>query len=149
MNAEQHGIRQGHRLIQIGVLLFLLTCIEGFFVQSFASPKLGRSVHTLAGFEGVVLITLGLIWPRLRLAAAAAAIAFWTLVYSTLATLAIFALAAIWGAGASVIPIAAEGARGSDAQEAILTVITYTAGPTALIAFALILSGLRGPPATA
>jgi hydroxylaminobenzene mutase len=140
--------RQGHRLIQLGALLFLLTSLEGLFIESFAAPALGRSVHTLAAMSGVVLIVLGLIWPRLKLGKTAAAMAFWTLLYSTFATLTIFALAAVWGAGASIIPIAAQGARGSAAREAILSAIAYTAGPTALVAFSLILWGLRGTPAT-
>jgi hydroxylaminobenzene mutase len=144
-DAAQLG-RQGHRLIQLGALLFLLTSIEGLFIESFPVPALGRSVHTLAAMSGVVLIALGLIWPRLNLARANAEAAFWTLLYSTVATLLIFVLAALWGAGASIIPIAAQGARGSETQETILTAIAYTAGATALVAFSLILWGLRGMP---
>jgi hydroxylaminobenzene mutase len=137
---------QGHRLIQLGALLFLLTCLEGLVIPYFPVPVLGRSVHTLAGLSGVVLIAFGLVWPRLRLGRAVSATAFWTLVYSTSATIAVFVLAALWRAGATIIPIAAEGARGSDVQEGILTTIAYTAGATALIAFSLILWGLRGAP---
>jgi hydroxylaminobenzene mutase len=139
---------QGHRLIQLGALLFLLTSLEGLFIQSFPVPALGRSVHTLAAMSGVVLIALGLIWPRLRLSQTAAAIAFWTLLYSTAATLLIFVLAALMGAGGSIIPIAAQGARGSATQEAVLTGIAYTAGPAALVAFSLIVWGLRGSSQT-
>ena len=139
---------QGHRLIQLGALLFLLTSVEALFIESFAVPTLGRSVHTLAAMSGVVLIALGLLWPRLKLGLTGTRIAFCTLLYSTFATLLIFVLAAIWGAGASIIPVAAQGARGSATQEAILTAIAYTAGPTALVAFSLILWGLRGPPST-
>src|SRR5437762_2222942 len=73
--------RQGHRLIQLGVILFLLTSLEGLFIESFPVPTLGRSVHTLAAMSGVVLIALGIIWPRLRLGRASAAIAFCTLLY--------------------------------------------------------------------
>jgi len=135
---------QGHRLIQLGALLFLLTGIEGFAISAFPSPMLARSVHTLAGLSGVVLIALGLVWPRLRLGRAAATAAFWTLAYSTLATILIFVLAALWRAGATIIPLAAHGARGTPFQETTLQVLAYTAGPTALIAFSLILWGLRG-----
>ena len=34
---------QGHRLLQIGVALFLFTSFEGFAIPGFASPMLGRS----------------------------------------------------------------------------------------------------------
>jgi hydroxylaminobenzene mutase len=137
---------QGHRLIQLGALLFLLTCFEGLAIPSFPAPMLGRSVHTLAGLSGVILIALGLIWPRLRLNRGAAGIAFGTLIYSTLATILVFLLAGLWRAGATIIPLAAGGARGTDGQEAVLRIISYTAGPTALIAFSFILWGLRGTP---
>src|SRR5207248_1816260 len=40
--------RQGHRLLQIGVALFLFTSFEGFAIPHFAAPNLGRSVHTLS-----------------------------------------------------------------------------------------------------
>src|SRR6266480_3057760 len=74
--------RQGHRLLQIGVALFLFTSFEGFAVPYFGAPNLGRSVHTLSAFSGVLLLALGLTWPRLRLGPAAAQIAFWSLIYS-------------------------------------------------------------------
>lgn len=36
--------RQGHRLLQIGVALFLFTSFEGFAIPSLAAPIVGRSV---------------------------------------------------------------------------------------------------------
>jgi hydroxylaminobenzene mutase len=145
MDAEQLELH-GHRLIQFGALLFLLTCLEGLVIRYLPAPMLGRSLHTLAGLSGAVLIALGLIWPRLRLGAVSAAAAFWTLLYSTLATIALFTLAALWRAGGSVIPTASLGFLGSSAQESVLQAIAYTAGTTALVAFSLILWGLRGKP---
>jgi hydroxylaminobenzene mutase len=138
--------RHGHRLIQLGVLLFLLTCLEGLVIPNFRVPLLGRSVHTLTGLSGVILMAFGLTWTRLQLSRVAEVIAFWTLIYSTLATIMIFVFAGLWGAGATVIPLAARGARGTDSQETILKAIAISAGPTAIVAFALILWGLRGPP---
>ena len=52
--------RQGHRLLQIGVALFLFTSFEGFVIPYFASPQLGRSKHSLAGIFGLILLALGL-----------------------------------------------------------------------------------------
>jgi hypothetical protein len=46
-------------LLQIGVALFLFTSFEGFAVPYFAVPNLGRSVHTLSAFSGVLLHLLG------------------------------------------------------------------------------------------
>lgn len=135
--------RQGHRLLQIGVALFLFTSFEGFAVPYFAAPNLGRSVHTLSAFSGVLLLGLGLVWPRLELGAMASRVAFWFLVYSDLVTIASFVLAAIWGAGNSIMPLAAGPAHGSAWQEATIAAVAYSAAPTGIAAFALIFWGLR------
>jgi hydroxylaminobenzene mutase len=135
--------RQGRRLIQAGVLLFLFTSFEGFVVPFFPIPNLGRSVHTLSGFTGVLFVAVGLAWPMLNLEILAARVAFWFLIYSGLATIAAFVLAALWGAGGSIIPIAALGARGTAFQEIMIQIVAFPAAPTGIIAFALILWGLR------
>jgi (hydroxyamino)benzene mutase len=138
--------RQGHRLLQIGVALFLFTSFEGFAVPYFAAPNLGRSVHTLSAFSGVLLLVLGLVWPRLQLTTAAAQVAFWFLIYSDLATIASFLMAALWGAGNTIMPLAAGAARGTNFQEHAIAAIAFSAAPTGIISFALILWGLRGAP---
>jgi hydroxylaminobenzene mutase len=84
MNSSDTLSLQGHRLLQIGVALFLFTSLEGFAVPHFAVPSLGRSVHTLGAFSGVILLTLGLLWPSLNLGAAASRIAFWLFIYRPL-----------------------------------------------------------------
>jgi hydroxylaminobenzene mutase len=146
MRASDLLLRQSHRLLQIGVVLFLFTSFEGFAVPYFAVPNLGRSVHTLSGFSGVLLIALGLMWPKLDLGAKAARTAFWFLIFSDLATIAGFLIAGVWGAGNSIIPLAAGAARGSDLQEILIQVVMYPAAPTGIVSFALILWGLRTMP---
>jgi hydroxylaminobenzene mutase len=143
MNSSRRLSLQSHRLLQVGVALFLFTSFEGFAVPYFAVPNLGRSVHTLSAFSGVLLLTIGLLWPRLNLGAAGSWIAFWFLIYSDFATIAAFSLAGVWGAGNSVMPLAAEGAHGSDFQEAAIRVVAYSAAPSGITSFALILWGLR------
>ena len=150
MNGSQIVACQSQRLIQLGVGLFLFTSFEGFAVPYFAVPNLGRSVHTLSAFTGVLFVALGLTWPRLDLGTTASRIAFWLLIYSALTTIAAFILAGVWGAGSSIIPLAAGGARGSDFQEALIRLVIYPAAPTGIASFALILWGLRHstmPPA--
>jgi (hydroxyamino)benzene mutase len=146
MNSSDTLSLQGHRLLQIGVALFLFTSLEGFAVPHLAVPSLGRSVHTLSAFSGVILVALGLLWPRLNLGTAASWIAFWLFIYSTFATLAGFVMAAVWGAGSSIIPLAAGTARGTDFQEAAINVVMYSAAPGVLVSLALILWGLRIVP---
>jgi hydroxylaminobenzene mutase len=143
MNSLEMLSRQGRYLLQLGVMLFLFTSFEGFVIPALAAPNLGRSVHTLSAFTGVLFVTMGLTWPTLKLGTTASRIAFWLLIYSALATIAGFVVAALWGAGGSIMPIAAQGVRGSDLQEAAIQALMYPAAPTGIVAFGLILWGLR------
>jgi hypothetical protein len=59
--------RLGQRLLQIGAALLLYSLLEGFAIPHLASPRIGLSVHTLSAYEGVLLLVLGLVWPRLAL----------------------------------------------------------------------------------
>ena len=146
MNSSRMLSLQSHRLLQVGVALFLFTSFQGFAVPYFTVPNLGRSVHTLSAFSGVLLVALGLLWPRLNLDAASSRIAFWFLIYSDFATIAAFLLAGVWGAGSSIMPLAADGAHGSNFQEEVIRVVAYSAAPTGIASFALILWGLRIKP---
>lgn len=136
--------RQGHRLIQIGVALLLITSFEGFVIPHFASPLLGRSAHSLMALLAVLFMALGLVWPKLELKPIASQAAFWLLIYSAFAIVASFLLAALWGAGRSTMPLAGA-AQGSALQESAIAAVAYSSAPTGIISFALVLWGLRGP----
>src|SRR5262245_14146166 len=144
MNAAVIAVsRQGQRLVQIGVALLLLLSLERFAIPHLAAPHLGVSVHKLAALQSVLLLALGLVWPRLNLGAAISRLAFWLLIYAAFAILAAFVMGAIWGAGNETMPLAAGTAHGSAFQEAVIRVVSYSSAPTGLISFALIFWGLR------
>jgi (hydroxyamino)benzene mutase len=63
-----------------------------------------------------------------------------------LATITAFLLAGLWGAGNSIMPLAAGGAHGSEFREAAIRWVAYSAAPTGITAFALIFWGLRMKP---
>ncbi len=144
MDSPSMVSRQGHRLLQIGVALLLFTCFEGFAIPYVAAPHLGLSVHRLSALISVLLLALGLVWPRLDLRATASGLAFWFLIYSSLAIIAAYVMAAIWGAGNTTIRLAAGTAHGSAFQEAAIRIAAYSSAPTGIVSFALILWGLRG-----
>jgi len=50
------SLRQGHRLQQIGILLFILALLVGLGVPKFAVPRLGLSAHLLGVLQGIFLI---------------------------------------------------------------------------------------------
>jgi (hydroxyamino)benzene mutase len=140
-------LRQGQRLLQIGIVLILYASFEGFAIPYAGSPRIGLSVHTLGALQSVLLLALGLLWNRLRLGPAAARIAFWCLVYSAFAILAAYTIAAMLGVGIETIVQMGELPHGlhhgTAFQETIIKVLSYSSAPTGLISFALILWGLR------
>jgi (hydroxyamino)benzene mutase len=135
--------RQGRHLLQVGVALLLFTSFQGFAIPYFAVPLLGLSVHRLSALEAVLLLAVGSFWPRLHLGVTASRTAFWLLVYSALAILAAYLLAAVSGAGDSTIRLAAQTGHGSVVQETTIQLVAYSSAPTGIISFALILWGLR------
>jgi len=130
-------------MLQIGIGLFVFSGLEGFAIPRLASPPLGRSVHTLSGLQGAMILALGLLWPRLKLGARSSQVAYWTYIYSSFATLVPFIMAAAWGAGNTTIPQAAGNARGTALQEAMIKTVIYSAAPPFFVSMALILQGLR------
>jgi hydroxylaminobenzene mutase len=148
MNSLNPLSRQGHRLLQIGVALILYSSFEGFVIPYLGSQRIGLSVHTLSALQGVLLLAVGIVWPRLVLGAVAARAAFWLLIYSTVAILAAYTIAAAWGVGNETIQLMGELphglARGSALQERFIKIIGYSSA-SGVISFALILWGLRSP----
>lgn len=147
MNTSTLLQHQGQRLLQMGIALFLYSSFDGFAIPFLASPRIGLSVHTLSALQGVMLLAIGLVWTKLRFNPRAAQVAFWCLVYSTLAILAAYTVAAFWGVGIETISLMGELphglVQGSLFQETFIKVLSYSSAPTGLTAFVLILWGLR------
>src|SRR5215216_5843994 len=150
MNTSTLVQYQGQRLLQMGMMLFLYSSLDGFAIPFLASPRIGLSVHTLSGLQGVMLLAIGLLWSKLRLSPRVSKIAFWSLLYSTLAILAAYTIAAIWGVGNETITLMGELphglSHGTPFQETFIKVLAYSSAPTGLTAFVLILWGLRITP---
>ena len=91
------------------------------------------------------MLALGVAWTRLNLSDVASRLAFWLLVYSTFAILAAYVLGAFWAAGNETMAMAAGVAHGTPVQEGIIKAVGYSSAPTGIVAFALILWGLRIP----
>jgi hypothetical protein len=89
----------------------------------------------------------GLLWPRLRLTRAVSRVAFGLAIYGCLAAWIANLLSGLWGAGSSMLPLAAGQARGSALQEGIITVALRSAGVSLIAAAILVAWGLRAPAA--
>jgi hydroxylaminobenzene mutase len=143
MDTSDWSVRHGHRLLQCGALLFLLALLVGLFVPAFAVPRLGLSTHLLGITQGTFLLVTGLLWPRLRLTRAMSSVGFCLAVYGCLAAWTANLWAAIWGAGSTMLPIAAGQARGSLLQEGLIAIALRSAAISLIAVAMLILWGLR------
>ena len=138
--------RHGHRLLQAGILLFLLALFVGLAVPRFAVPRLGLSAHLLGIMQGTFLMVSGLLWPRLRLTRSLSGLACGLAIYGCLAPWTANVCGAVWGAGGSMMPIAAGQARGSLIQEGAIRIGLMTGAASLIVAMMMILWGLRTPP---
>ena len=143
MDTSDWSSRQGHRLLQLGMLVFLIALLVGLAVPKFAVPRLGLSAHLIGIMQGLFLMVSGLLWPKLQLTRAMARAAFWLAVYGCFAAWTANVLAGVWGAGNSMLTIAAGAARGSTLQEGIIAIVLRTAAVSLIAAAILILWGLR------
>ena len=137
---------QSQRLLQAGVALFLGAVLLGLAVPYFTIPRLALAAHLVGTLQGIVLVVAGLLWVRLSLTPAQFTLVFWLLLYQAVVAPLSNLLAAAWGAGTSIIPIAAGTARGSAVQEAVINIGLRSAGAALIVALLLILWGLRRAP---
>jgi hydroxylaminobenzene mutase len=143
MDSSGWSQRQGHGLTQVGVLLFLCALLVGLAVPRFTVPRLGLSAHLLGIMQGIFLIAMGLLWPRLELSRVASTMACVLAVYGCVAAWAANVMAAAWGAGNTILPIAAGSARGTAPQEGAINMALRSAALSLIAASLLILWGLR------
>lgn len=135
-------INRERRLYQLGIILFLMGLLTGFLLPLMENARMGLSSHLEGIMNGLVLIVLGVIWPKLRLGRTAERIAFGLAVFGTytnwLATLA----AGFIGAGASMMPIAAAGFEGSALQEGLIAIALTSLSVAMVVVAVMVLWGV-------
>lgn len=136
--------RDGHRLLRVGSLLFLLALLVGLAVPAFAVPRLGLSTHLLGIMQGTFLMVIGAVWPRLKLSPLKSRVANALAIYGCIAAWTANLLGAVWGAGNSMLPLAAGAARGSVLQEGTIRVLLVSAALSLITAVSFVVWGLRG-----
>jgi hydroxylaminobenzene mutase len=70
MDSPDRSKRQGQRLLQVGITVFLLSLLIGLAIPAFTVPRVGLSAHLVGIMQGLFLMVIGLIWPRLQLSTA-------------------------------------------------------------------------------
>jgi hydroxylaminobenzene mutase len=140
--------RIAHRLVQLGVLLFLLGLLVGFAVPALANPRMGLASHLEGVMNGLFLMALGLMWPKVALSERLQTIGFGLAAYGAFANLAATFLAAAWGAG-EMMPLAAGDRVGGAGQEAVIRVLLVSLSLADVVVCVLVLVGLRRTPESA
>jgi hydroxylaminobenzene mutase len=143
MESSDWSERHGHRMLQLGMLLFLLALLVGLAVPRFAVPRLGLSTHLLGIMQGTFLMVVGLMWPRLGFASLPSRVGLILAAYGCLAAWTANLVAAVWGAGNGMLPIAAGQAHGSALQEGVIAVALRSAGVSLIALAVMVLWGLR------
>ena len=136
---------RGHRLLQLGMLLFLAGLLTGFVIPALANPRMGLASHLEGVINGMLLVLLGLLWPRLRLAPTARSATFVLALIGTAANWGTTLLAAAWDAGGSMMSIAAPGRLGAEWQETVIAALLVVVSVAIVAAVALVIHGLRPP----
>lgn len=139
-----------HRLLQWGMALFLIGLLTGFLVPVLANPRMGLTSHLEGIMNGMFLVILGLVWTRLRLEERALRIGYGLALFGAFTNWITTLVAAILGAGGSLMPIAAADHEGSPAVEALIAVGLISLSAAMVGVLGMVLWGLRdGPRATA
>lgn len=149
MDAISLSQRQARWLLRTGLAMFLVALLVGVAVPRFAVPRLGVTVHLLGILQGIFLLAVGLLWPKLHLGPVSSRAAFWSATGGCISAWLANLLAAVLGAGSSMLPLAAGQARGSPMQEQLIAVLLRLGAVALVAAVVLMLWGLRTGTATA
>ena len=132
------------RLIKHGVFLLFLGLLTGLVVAEVKNPRMGLSAHLEGIMAGMLLILLGgAVWNELSLSSRFAATALWLSIYSAYATWAYTLLGALLGTS-RLTPIAGAGFCAPVWQETLVQILLVSEVIAILIAFCILLYGMRG-----
>jgi (hydroxyamino)benzene mutase len=134
--------RTARQLALLGAVLVMLGLLTGLGGAAYAIPRMGLSSHLAAMMGGTLLLALSACWHRVALSPGLDRLAFWLLVYANLANWAATLLAAIWGAGAGSMPIAAGANRAADWQEGLVMALLLSLSLAMIAGVALVIKGL-------
>jgi hydroxylaminobenzene mutase len=129
-------------LLQLGILLFLVGLVTGFVIPRFANPRMGLASHLEGVLNGIFLVVLGLLWPRLHLPDVWLVITFWLALFGTFANWLATFLGAFWGAG-TMMPIAGMSHQGSARQERVIRFLLVTLSVAMVAVCVIVIVGLR------
>jgi len=133
-------IKHSKWLLFLGILLFLLGMVMGFFIPMLNNPRMALSAHLEGAMNGMFLVILGLLWQKLILSSKWLNFTFWLSVYSSFANFLAVTIAAITGAG-KMLPIAG-GKEGVASLEGLISFLLITLALAMVLVCIMVLTGL-------
>lgn len=129
-------------LFTLGLVLFLLGLLTGFGIPALKNPRMALSSHLEAVLNGMFLVLLGLLWPHLHLSNAWGVTAAVLIVYAAYTNWLATLLAAAWGAGRKLAPIAAAEHQAAVAKERIVSFLLVSLAPAVVVGVGIVIAGL-------
>ncbi len=129
-------------LFKLGLVLFLIGLLTGFAIPALKNPRMALSSHLEAVLNGMLLVLLGLLWPHVDLPHAWGVTAIALIVYATYANWLATLLAALWGAGRKLAPIAAGDHEGSAAKEGVVSFLLVSLSVAFVVGIVIIIVGV-------
>jgi hydroxylaminobenzene mutase len=131
-----------NKLITLGIFLFLLGLIVGLIAPALANPRLAVSSHIEGVMNGMFLIILGLIWPRIKVSARLQKVNFLAAIYGTFVNWAGILIAAIFDGG-QMLGIIAGGNESTALVEGIITFSLISLSVAMIAVCVITLIGLK------
>ena len=129
-------------LFTLGLVLFLLGLLTGFVIPALKNPRMALSSHLEGVLNGMFLVLLGLLWPNIDLPHALGVIAIALVVYAAYVNWLATLLAAAWGAGRKLAPIAAGDHGASALKEGVVNFLLVSLGDSIVVGVAIVIAGL-------
>lgn len=132
--------KKSAQLIFWGMVLFFLGLLTGLLIPAMSNQRMGLSAHLEGILNGLFLMILGLIWPKLKCPPPMLKLIYILVLYAGFANFAAVLLAGFTGAG-KMMPIAG-GTEGTAMMEFVISFLLITLTISILAAAVLLLYGL-------
>jgi len=137
---ENSKTLQANQLLFLGILMFFLGLVVGFFIPLMANPRMGLSSHLEGVMNGMFIVILGLVWNRLELSKKLLNATYWLTLYGTFANFITVLVAAITGGG-KMMPLA-KGQEKGPVLEAVISFLLISLSLAMLAVCVLAMIGL-------
>jgi hydroxylaminobenzene mutase len=129
-------------LFKLGLILFVIGLLTGFAIPMLKNPRMGLTSHLEGILNGMFLALLGLLWPHVHLTHAWGVTAVVLIVYSAYANWLSALLAAAWGAGRKLAPIAAGDHAASELKETVFGFLLISLSVAIVIGVVIVIVGI-------